>query len=143
MSRFRPVLIAYAVCAVTFLVLDAAWLTLMNEGLYRRELGDILAAQPRLAPAAVFYVLYLAGVVRFCVLPAIRTRSLKDALANGAMFGLVAYATYDLTNQATLAVWSTRVTMFDLAWGATVTALSALSAAAAVLRFAPTTRVQA
>jgi uncharacterized membrane protein len=135
MRGFRGYAVSYAVCGLIFLIMDSVWLTLMSERLYRAELGDLMTPRPRLLAAALFYVIYLAGVVGFAIAPALESGRARLALLRGAAFGFVAYATYDLTNQATLAIWSTKITVLDLIWGATVTALSAAGAAFAVLRF--------
>ena len=129
MSRALGLLRSYLVCAVVFVALDAVWLTLASDRLYRAELGPLMAAAPRLGPAVAFYLIYLAGVVGFCVAPTLRSGDRRQALVRGAAFGFVAYATYDLTNQATLIGWSARVTVLDLLWGAFVTAVSAGAAA--------------
>jgi uncharacterized membrane protein len=118
-------LAAYFGAAVVFIALDAVWLTLTGATLYRPALAPLLADQPRLVPAALFYVVYLAGLALFAVKPALRTRRWWSAPVHGAAFGLVAYATYDLTNQATLKLWSTEVTVLDLGWGAFVSAAGA------------------
>ena len=118
-------LAAYFGAAVVFIALDAVWLTLMGATLYRPALAPLLADQPRLVPAALFYVVYLAGLALFAVRPALRTRRWWSAPVHGATFGLVAYATYDLTNQATLKLWPTQVTVLDLGWGAFVSAAGA------------------
>ncbi len=133
MRRFWLYGAAYLACGMVFLALDSLWLTVAGERLYRAEIGAILAPGPRLVPAAAFYLVYLAGVLAFCVAPGLARRSPLGALVRGAGFGLVAYATYDLTNQATLSTWSTKVTVLDLIWGTAATALSA-AAAVAVLR---------
>jgi uncharacterized membrane protein len=117
--------LAWAAGAATFLALDAVWLTLASARLYQADLGAMLAPSPRLGPAAAFYLIYLTGLFGFCAVPASRAGGPRSALVRGAAFGLVAYATYDLTNQATLAVWSMRVTILDLAWGSAVSAASA------------------
>jgi len=117
--------VGYVGVAAAFLALDAIWLTVTNATLYRPALGPILATSPRLIPAALFYLIYFAGLMSFAVRPALEFHSWRHAGARGAAFGICAYATYDLTNQATLAVWSTRVTAFDLAWGAVVSAAGA------------------
>ncbi len=126
-------LAAYAAAAVVFMVLDAGWLTMMGARLYKAELGDLMTDKPALAPAVLFYLIYLVGVVYFCVLPAQASGRWSTALINAAVLGLCAYATYDLTNQATLRIWSVRVTVADLAWGVVVTA-SAASASFFVTR---------
>lgn len=124
---------AWLAGGIVFLALDMVWLTLAFERLYKPQIGALLAARPRLGPAVVFYLVYVTGVIVFCAVPAARGGGWPSGLLRGAAFGAVAYATYDLTNQATLSVWSTRVTVIDLAWGATVTAVSAAAAAAVLL----------
>ena len=121
MIRF---LVGYAGAALVFCALDACWLTLTNASLYRPALAPLLAEQVRLVPAVLFYVVYLAGVTLFAVLPAARARRWLTAAGLGAAFGFVAYATYDLTNQATLKVWSTTITALDLGWGTFATAVA-------------------
>ena len=125
----RHYAIAYVSTAVVFLVLDAIWLGTMADRLYRPAMGSILLERFALAPAAVFYLIYIAGVVVFAVTPALQSGRWVTALGYGAMLGLMAYATYDLTNQATLKDWSWTVTIADLCWGTFVTAVSAAAAA--------------
>lgn len=120
----RKALIAYAACALAFLPLDAAWLTLTADRLYRPAIGALMRPDFDWTAAALFYPLYFAGIVGFAILPS-RTR--RAALLRGAAFGFICYATYDLTNQATLSGWPWCLTAIDLAWGSTVTALGALA----------------
>lgn len=117
--------IAYLVTGLVFLGLDAIWLTLAAQRLYRPLLGEMLLDTFRLAPAALFYVLYVAGIVVFAIAPALSADRWATAALLGAFFGLCAYATYDLTNQATLRHWPVMVTIADLCWGTVVTGLSA------------------
>ncbi len=120
-----PYLAAYVALMIVFLGLDAVWLSVMGPRLYRPILGDMLA-QTLNAPAAIaFYVVYGLGVMVLAVAPALREGAAGRAALSGAVLGFVAYATYDLTNQATLRVWSTRLTLADMAWGAALTALAA------------------
>jgi uncharacterized membrane protein len=132
----RRLFLAYVFAGVVFLTLDGLWLSQMGPRLYAPRLGDLVAAKPALVPAVLFYLLYLFGVVRFCVAPALRSRSPGLALRNGALFGLCAYGAYDLTNQATLRIWSTTVTVSDLLWGAFATAVAAGLSLVLTLRFA-------
>jgi uncharacterized membrane protein len=118
-------LIAYVAALLPFGALDFVWLGLMGPRLYKPALGDMVAAAPRLAPALAFYLIYIAGIVFFAVKPALAGASWRIALINGAALGLLAYATYDLTNQATLRIWPMRITIFDIAWGVLATALAA------------------
>jgi uncharacterized membrane protein len=111
--------------AISFLALDTIWLSLAASRLYRPRLGPLLLERFNMAPAAAFYLIYLAGILMFAVAPALATGRWRTALARGAMLGLVAYATYDLTNQATLRGWSVTVTIADLFWGCFVTATAA------------------
>jgi uncharacterized membrane protein len=124
-SRLVRALAAYLGAAVAFASLDALWLTTTNATLYRPALGPLLADRPRLVPAVLFYAVYLAGVVLFAVRPGLRDGRWRTAALHGAAFGFIAYATYDLTNQATLKLWSTEITVLDLAWGTFVTAMGA------------------
>ena len=126
--------LAYAATAVIFLAMDFTWLTLMGQRLYQGEIGELLARTVRLAPAIIFYGIYVAGLVFFAVRPALASGDLKTALLNGAVLGFVAYATYDLTNQATMSIWSTKVTLADLAWGTVASAAASTAASAVVLR---------
>ena len=128
----KTYLIAYFATGLVLLVLDAVWLLSMNRLLYRALLGPILLDTAKLAPAALFYLLYVFGVVFFAVAPALSSGRWTTALVHGALLGLVAYATYDLTNQATLKGWSGVVSLADMCWGAI------LSATAAALGFVVT-----
>lgn len=131
------IIAAYLGTALTMLVLDAVWLTQMIPRLYQPRIGELLAEKPSPAPAVVFYLLYVAGIVLLAVLPALREGGWKRLLIHAAAFGLVAYATYDLTNQATMKTWSTTITLVDMAWGTFITTVSA-SAGFAAARWALT-----
>ncbi|WP_299009250.1 DUF2177 family protein [uncultured Caulobacter sp.] len=131
------IIAAYLGTGLTMLVLDAIWLTQMIPRLYRPRIGELLAEKPSPAPAVVFYLLYVAGIVLLAVLPALREGGWKRLLIHAAAFGLVAYATYDLTNQATMKTWSTTITLVDMAWGTFITTVSA-SAGFAAARWALT-----
>ncbi|WP_310538567.1 DUF2177 family protein [Phenylobacterium sp.] len=115
-------IIAYLATGLVFAAVDAVWLTWSNERLYRPTLNPVLADEVNLKAAAVFYVVYILGIMALAVSPA---TSWTKAMTTGAILGAVCYATYDLTNQATLKVWSTKITLADITWGAFVTALAA------------------
>ncbi|WP_332678088.1 DUF2177 family protein [Brevundimonas sp.] len=117
---------AYLGAGLTFAAFDAVWLTTMTSRLYKPALGPILAEKPDMKAAVAFYLVSIAGTVFLAVEPALREGAWQRAALNGAVLGFVAYATYDLTNQATLNVWSTRVTIIDIAWGTVLTTVSAL-----------------
>jgi uncharacterized membrane protein len=125
-------LAAYLSTLVVFGVIDAGWLSTMGNILYRPLLGDLLAPSVRIIPAVAFYLVYPAGVVIFVVLPALREGTLSSAFLHGLLFGAVAYATYDLTNQATLRTWPFQITLIDIAYGAVASGLAAMLAVVAV-----------
>ena len=102
---------------------------------YRPRLGDILADSFRMMPALVFYAAYIAAIVWFAVRPGL-SLGIGAAALNGALLGAICYATYDLTNQATMRTWSTTVTVADIAWGAFATAVAAAAASFAAAKFA-------
>lgn len=120
----------YLASLVVFLVVDFAWLSVMAPRFYKPTLGDIAIPSFNLLPAVVFYVLYPIGLFIFAVSPALKSGLLSTALLCGALFGFFTYATYDLTNQATLRNWTTSLTLVDVAWG---TCLAAVSAACGFL----------
>lgn len=117
---------AFLGSCLAMLALDAVWLSVMSANFYRPRLAHLLAANFKVMPALAFYAIYLVGVTRFAVLPALQQGGWEKAALDGALFGLAAYATYDLTNQATLRDWSVTVTIVDLLWGAALTSISAL-----------------
>ncbi len=115
-------LIAYAAAALAMLGMDAVWLRMAADRLYRPLLGDILLLGFRPAPAILFYLLYVVGIVIFAVRPALAGGGWSAAAINGALLGFFCYATYDLTNQATLKTWPVTVTIVDMGWGTFLTA---------------------
>ena len=120
--------IAYVIAAIAFGVLDSIWLRWAGPNLYRPVIGEIMADNFRIAPAAAFYLIYLAGMVYFAIRPGLASNSVSVALINGALLGALCYATFDLTSQAVFKVWSTQISLVDIAWGAFATAAaSALS----------------
>ena len=120
---------AYLATMAVFLALDAVWLSLMAARLYQPHIGHLMAPAVDWLAAALFYPLYILGLLVFAVRPALVAGRAASALRLGALFGLIAYATYDLTNQATLRDWSWTVTLADLAWGAFVSGSAAGAAA--------------
>lgn len=110
----------YAVAIAVFLALDGLWIGATAAGFYKKHLGYLLAPQFSVAPAAVFYLLYAAGLVYLVVVPGLG-RPLLSVFLTGALVGLMAYGAYDLTNQATIKDWPFVVTVVDMLWGAFVT----------------------
>ncbi len=111
----------YLATTVAFFAIDFVWLSTMTSRVYQPRLGHLLATQPRLGVAAGFYLLYVLGVVALAVVPGLKEGAALGALWRGALFGLVAYATYDLTNLATLRDWPVDITLIDLVWGTVLT----------------------
>lgn len=107
----------YLVAAVVFLALDLVWLSLVAQGLYEHFLGDLLADSPNAAAAFVFYAIFVAGLVYFVIAPAVDERSARTALVRGAAFGLVTYATWDLTSLAVIEGFPVQIVPIDMAWG--------------------------
>lgn len=124
---------AYVVSAILFTAVDVTWLMTMGARLYKQTLGDILLPDVNIAPAIAFYLIYPAGLVYFAVMPSLKSGSASDALLNGALFGFFAYATYELTNYATLRNWTLNITVVDIAYGAIASGAVALSVAALLL----------
>ncbi|MBY0380653.1 MAG: DUF2177 family protein [Xanthobacteraceae bacterium] len=120
-------LVGYVSVLLIFGAVDAAWLSAMGRLLYRPTLGDILVEDVRLAPALAFYLIYPVGLLVFAVFPAMRENSAISAFGYGLLFGAIAYATYDLTNFATLRNWTLQITAIDIAYGALVSGIASLS----------------
>lgn len=110
-------IVLYFITLVVFFVIDMVWLGLVAKGFYRRQLGALLSSKVNWTAAILFYLLFIAGLLVFVVRPALQQGVPLRALALGALFGLIAYATYDLTNLATLRDWPLLVTAVDLCWG--------------------------
>jgi uncharacterized membrane protein len=124
--------IAYVAVLIVFGTIDAVWLSTMGPLLYRPALGDILAPALRIAPAIAFYLTYPIGVVVFAVLPALRAQTPLTAAGLALLFGALAYATYDLTNYATLRNWTLQITVLDIVYGALASGIAATVAYFAV-----------
>lgn len=112
----------YFAALVAFLAIDFVWLAFVARAFYRKHLGFLLAEQPNWSAAVAFYLLFVAGIVVFSIVPALQAGSAWKALLLGGFFGLVTYATYDLTNHATVKDWPGIVTLIDLLWGAALSA---------------------
>ncbi|MGN3973278.1 DUF2177 family protein [Tsuneonella sp. SYSU-LHT278] len=127
---------AYLGVGVSFGLLDALWLRWAGPNLYRPALGELLADSFRLVPAIVFYLAYIAAVVWFAVRPGLAAGGIGTSALNGALLGAIAYATYDLTNQATMKVWPVHITLIDIAWGAFASAIAAAVGCWVAVKFA-------
>ncbi len=112
----------YLAAVAAFLAIDLVWLAVVARSFYRKHLGFLLADQPNWWAAVIFYLLFLAGLLVFAVVPGLQAGSLRRAVLLGAFFGLVTYATYDLTNHATVKGWPWIVTVVDMTWGTVLAA---------------------
>jgi uncharacterized membrane protein len=118
---------AYLGAALVFCVMDFIWLTLVAKNFYQSQMGELMAVEVKIVPAIIFYVVYLAGLVLFAISPALREQNWLMAVGLGLVLGVIAYGSYDLTNMATLKGWSLSLTLVDMAWGAFISAVSALA----------------
>ncbi len=113
----------YAIALPIFLAIDMVWLGLVAKNFYKSQVGFLMKADINWTAAILFYLLFIVGLVLFVILPSVEKGSWMQALLLGAFFGFITYATYDLTNLATLKDWPLLVTIVDLAWGATLASL--------------------
>lgn len=117
----------YIIALVTFLAIDMIWLGFIAKNLYKDKLGFILSPDVNWRAAILFYLIYIAGILFFAVNPSLKDMDWKIALLNGAVFGAMCYATYDLTNMATIAKWPLVIVVIDIAWGAVLTSAVSLT----------------
>lgn len=117
--------VAYVSTAIVFFGLDFFWLGRVATGFYRSQLGEMMRDRPDFIAAGLFYLVYVAGIVYFAVGPALAGGGLRQAALAGAILGLIAYGTYDITNLATLRNWPLIMSLVDLAWGTLLTATAA------------------
>lgn len=123
--KMAQYLTAYVATLVVFLGIDFVWLSFVARKFYYDRLGPLLLEQPNFAAASIFYLFYVMGIVHLAIIPALRDGSTSTAVINAAVFGLLAYATYDITNVATLKGWSWEVVAVDIVWGGVLSAVSA------------------
>jgi uncharacterized membrane protein len=130
-----PYLAAYGATTLVMVLIDLIWLGVIAKPLYLEGIGHLMADKPRLGPAVLFYLMYPVGLMLFAVLPGVAQGDWRRALVMGALFGLFAYATYDLTNLATLKQWPLRLALIDIAWGALVSAVATVAGHAVLSHF--------
>jgi len=112
----------YLSTLVAFLIIDGVWLGFVARGFYVQQLGHLLRPSPSFGAAGLFYAIYVVGILVFAVTPAVQNGTWVTAALYGALFGFIAYATYDLTNLATLSGWPVVMSVVDMIWGAILTA---------------------
>jgi uncharacterized membrane protein len=126
---------SYIIATLSFFAIDMVWLGLIARNFYRNQIGHLMADDVNWPAAIIFYLLFILGIVIFAVSPALDTGKLSTALIYGALFGFFTYATYDLTNLATLKDWPMLMVVIDIAWG------TFLSAAVASITYLTVTNV--
>ncbi len=108
----------YLIALPIFFMVDMIWLGVLAKNFYKNQIGFLMKPDVNWAAAIIFYLLFLVGIVLFVIEPALEKKDLMFALSRGALFGLITYATYDLTNLATLKDWPLKVVVVDMIWGA-------------------------
>lgn len=122
MNLFLKYLTLYALTLPVFFVVDMIWLGVIARKFYRQQLGYLLAPKVNWTAAIIFYLIFIAGIIFFAVVPGMKRESLLHTVMLGAIFGFITYATYDLTNLATIKDWPLMVTVVDMCWGAVLSA---------------------
>jgi len=123
----KTVLISYVLTFIVFLAVDMIWLGFIAKNLYRKYLGDFLSDKVNWTAAFIFYLLFVIGISIFAIYPAVNKDSVSSAILLGALFGFFTYATYDMTNLATLKDWPLPIVIIDILWGSALSAIVSLS----------------
>jgi uncharacterized membrane protein len=118
----------FLVSSVTFSVIDFVWVGLIAKRLYRRQIGHLLRDKPNVVAAVIFYILYIIGLIIFVINPALQMQGnqILNAAVYGGLYGLFTYATYDLTNLATVKGWPLLITIIDMIWGIVISTITAI-----------------
>ena len=124
---FGKLVVLYLICTAVFFAIDFVWLSTATSRIYKPMLGNLLSDQPKLAVAGLFYLAYVVGIVALAVVPALQEGNVVGALWRGALFGLLAYATYDLTNLSTIRGWPWQIAVIDMVWGTTLNSIVAVA----------------
>lgn len=120
--NFSKLVISYLLTTVVFFAIDMLWLGFLAKDMYRKYLGNFLSDEVNWSAAIIFYLIFIVGIFIFSILPAVEKQSLMSAVIYGALFGFFTYATYDLTNLATMKDWPLNIVFIDIIWGAVLTA---------------------
>jgi len=124
---FYKLFISYLLTTLVFFAIDMVWLGFIAKDLYRKYLGNFLSDKVNWTAAIIFYLLFIVGIFYFSILPAVEKNSLTKAIISGAFLGILTYATYDLTNLATLKDWPLTIVFIDIAWGALLTGMVSMA----------------
>ena len=125
--NIKSILISYLLTFIVFLMIDMLWLGLIAKTIYQKYLGNFLSDNVNWTAAIIFYLIYVVGISIFAIYPAINKGSVSHAVLMGALFGFFTYATYDLTNLATLKGWPLPIVIIDIIWGSVLSAIVGLS----------------
>lgn len=117
----------YLITFAIFLAIDYIWLNFIAKNIYSTKIGHLLAENPKLIPALIFYLVFIVGVLVFAVLPGYEAQNIWKTVMLGALFGFLTYSTYDLTNLATLKSWPVSVTIVDLIWGTSISTVTSVA----------------
>lgn len=121
------IFLTYLLTVPVFFAIDMVWLGLIAKNLYQKQIGHLLSPNVNWGAAGIFYLVYIYGIIFFAVLPGVEKDSIRTVITNAALFGAIAYATYDLTNLATLKNWPTTIVYIDIFWGAVLSTLVAIA----------------
>ena len=116
----------FLIAFFVFLIIDIIWLVFISRNLYANQIGFLMKEKPNLFAALIFYLIFVIGLVVFVINPSLEKKSLLSLILTGALFGLVTYSTYDLTNLATVKNWPISITIIDLIWGSFVSSSTSL-----------------
>ena len=125
--NIKSILISYLLTFIVFLMIDMLWLGVIAKTIYQKYLGNFLTDNVNWTAAIIFYFIFVAGISIFAIYPAVNKGSVYHALYMGALFGFFTYATYDLTNLATLKGWPVPIVIIDIIWGSVLSAIVSLS----------------
>lgn len=125
--NIKTILFSYVLTFLVFLIVDLTWLGFIARGLYKKYLGGFLSDNVNWTAAIIFYLIYVAGILIFAVYPAVSKDSVIHAIIMGALLGFLAYATYDLTNLATLKGWPVQIVIIDILWGSALTLIVSIA----------------
>lgn len=123
MENIAKYILAYFLTAIIFFAVDILWLGFLAKDLYQKYLGDLMADKVNWTAAIIFYLVFIIGISVFAIYPAVDKNSVRQAILLGALFGFFTYATYDLTNLATLKGWPLNIVLIDITWGIVLTTI--------------------
>ena len=127
MMNLKIALISYGLTLIVFLIVDLAWLGIIAKNLYSKYLGEFMTDSINWTAAIIFYLIFVAGLLIFVIYPSVEKNSVTQVLVLGALFGIITYSTYDLTNLATLKGWPIQIVIIDIIWGSVLSTIVSLS----------------